>query len=151
MPRARIHESNEARLRANAEARRAAGVIRKSLDLDAADHAALVAIREALGLDSDTAAVKLALHETAKKLARQRKYPLTRAIDMATKTLTATEISARRAAYAEMVEREVKTRQSEIRAAYADMEEAFPGTDYSTGREQQLRQAREEIEASYGL
>jgi hypothetical protein len=73
MPRAKLHPDQAARLRANAEARRKAGIVRKSFDFDDADCAALEIIRDGLGLPSDLAAVKHAVHADAKKIAKSTK------------------------------------------------------------------------------
>jgi hypothetical protein len=72
MPRARIHESTEARLRAHAATRKAAGMTRKSIDITAEEQSTLDALRSAWGLDSDRAVMRKLIAAAGEGVRRHR-------------------------------------------------------------------------------
>ncbi len=72
MPRAKIHADHNAGLRANAAARQAAGLVRKSVELTPVEQASLDALRSAWSLDNDRAVMRRLIADAAKKLAKAR-------------------------------------------------------------------------------
>lgn len=66
MPRAKLHPDQAARLRANAEARRKAGIVRKSFDMDAETIGYLNRICAAGDFESHRAAAIYAITYTVK-------------------------------------------------------------------------------------
>jgi hypothetical protein len=73
MPRAKPHPDQATRLRANAEARRESGIIRKSIEVTPDEQASLDAIRAAWQLDSDRAVMRRLIAEAGKKITKARK------------------------------------------------------------------------------